>query len=31
MLVILQLKVKLDPEPQEGTHEEWESGDIIYF
>jgi len=31
MLVILQSKVELDPEPQDETHEEWESGDIIYF
>ena len=30
MLVILQTKVELDPKPQE-THEEWETGDIIYF
>ena len=30
MLVILQLKVELDPETQE-DHEEWEPGDIIYF
>jgi hypothetical protein len=31
MLVILQIKVELDPEPQEDSHEEWELGDIIYF
>ena len=31
MLVILQTKVELDPKPQEGTHDEWEHGDIIYF
>lgn len=30
MSVILQSEVELDPETQE-THEEWESGDIIYF
>lgn len=31
MSVILQIKVELDPRPQDDTHEEWESGDIIYF
>lgn len=31
MLVILQLKVELDPKPQEEPNEEWDSGDIIYF
>jgi hypothetical protein len=31
MLVILQTKVKLDPEPQDELNEDWELGDIIYF
>jgi hypothetical protein len=30
MFYVFDYKVELDPNPEE-THEEWESGDIIYF
>ena len=30
MFYVYEFEVELDPNPEE-THEEWESGDIIYF
>ena len=31
MFVNLQIEVALDPNTHEETHEDWDSGDIIYF